>query len=103
MDNILLLSSIFGPFKKIKQFLFLNFEIEDIDEAIYFISIKIHKGISLELLSQRTYISIVLNLGQRKMFSRVVLIIKDDNFNKPQYPTIEIKRENKIHNPCICY
>ena len=62
VDDILLATNAMGTLYEVKQFLSKNFDMKDMGEASYVISIKIHRERSPGILglSQETYINKVL-------------------------------------------
>ena len=89
VDDILLASSDLDLLKETKLFLSQNFEMKDMGEASYVISIEIHRDKSWKILglSQRAYIEKVLQ--RFKMLDctpAVAPIVKDDKFSQNQYP-----------------
>ena len=84
VDDILLATNDKSFLHEVKQFLFENFEMEDMGDASYVIGIKIHRDRSRGVLglSQKTYINKVLERFWMKDYSlSVASIVKGDRFN----------------------
>ena len=89
VDNILLATKDKGMLYEVKQFLSKNFDMKDMGEASYVISIKIYRDRHRGFLglSQETYINKVLERFRIKDCSpSVALIVKGDRFNLHQCP-----------------
>ena len=96
VDDILLTTNDKGLLHEVKQFLSKNFNMKDMGEASYVISIKIHRdGFQGILgLSQETYINKVLERFQMNDCSpSVAPIVKGDRFNLNQCPKNDLERE----------
>ena len=96
MNNILLASSDKGLLHEVKQFLSKNFEMKDMSEASYIISIKIsrnrHQGVLG--LSQETYINKVLErFRMSDCLPSIAFIVKGYRFNLNQCPKNELEKE----------
>ena len=84
MDDILLATNDKGMMHGVKQFLSKNFDMKDMGEACYVISIKIHRDRSSSILSlsQETYINQVLERFRMQDCSpSVAPIMKGDNLS----------------------
>ncbi|XP_021301086.1 uncharacterized protein LOC110429389 [Herrania umbratica] len=94
--DILLATNDMRLLHEVKQFLSRHFDMKDMGEAPYVISIKIHKNISQSILglSQKAYINKILERFPMKVCSpSVTLIVKSDKFNLNQCPKNELERE----------
>ena len=94
--DILLATNDKGLLHEVKQFLFENFDMKDMGDTTYVISIKIHRDRFRGLLglSQETYINKVLERFQMKDCSpSIVPIVKGDRFNLDQCSKNDLERE----------
>ncbi|CAL9098155.1 unnamed protein product [Musa textilis] len=97
VDDILLATNDKGLLHEVKQFLSKNFDMQDMDEASYVISIKIHRDRPRGILglSQETYINKLLERFRMKDCSpSVAPIMKGDRFNLNQCPKNNFERES---------
>ena len=96
MDDILLVTNDKGLLYKVKQFLSKNFDMTDMNEASYVISIKIHRDRTQCILglSQETYINKVLERFPTKDYlSRRTPVKKGDRFNLNQCLKNNLEKE----------
>ena len=96
MDDILLATNNKGLLHEVKKFLSKNFDMKDMDEASYFIGIKIHRDRFKGILglSQGAYINKVLERYRMKDCSpSVAPIVKGDRFNLNQCPKNDLEME----------
>ncbi|KAL5851084.1 hypothetical protein ACOSQ3_006202 [Xanthoceras sorbifolium] len=102
VDDILLATNDKGLLYEVKQFLSENFDMKDMGEASYVISIKIHRDRFQGILglSQETYINKVLERFRMKDCSpSVAPIVKGDRFNLNQCPKNDLEREQMKNIP----
>ena len=102
VDDILLPANDKEMLREVKQFLFENFDMKDMGEASYVISIKIHRDRHRGILglSQEAYINKVLERFRMKDCSpSVAPIVKGDRFNLNQCPKNDFEREQMKNIP----
>ncbi|RVW43322.1 Retrovirus-related Pol polyprotein from transposon TNT 1-94 [Vitis vinifera] len=102
MDDILLATNNKGLLHEVKQFLSKYFDMNDMGETSYVISIKIHKNRFQGILglSQETYINKVLERFWMKNCSLSVSpIVKGDRFNLDQCSKNDLERKQMKNIP----
>ena len=102
VDDIPLATNNKGLLYEVKQFLSKNFDMKDMGEASYVISIKIHRERSRDILglSQETYINKVLErFNMKKCSPSVAPILKGDTFDLNQCPKNYFEREHMKNIP----
>ena len=95
MDDIFLVANNKGMLYEVKQFLSKKFDMKDMGETSYVISIKIHIERSQGILglSQETYINRILERFSMKNCSpSVAPIVKGDRLKLCQFPKNNLER-----------
>ena len=102
VDDILLASSDFGLLSETKQMLSRNFDMKDLGEASFVMSIEIHRDRSCHLLglSQKAYINQILErFNMQNCKPNDSPVAKDDKFSKEQCSKNEFEKDQMKNVP----
>ena len=102
VDDILLATNDKSLLYEVKHFILNNFDMQDMGEASYVVSIKIHRERSRGILglSQETYMNKVTErFNMKNCLSSVAPILKGDKFDLNQCPKNDFKQEHMKNIP----
>ena len=102
VDDILLATNDKSLLYEVKHFILNNFDMQDMGEASYVVSIKIHRERSRGILglSQETYMNKVTErFNMKNCLSSVAPILKGDKFDLNQCPKNDFEQEHMKNIP----
>ena len=102
VDDILLATNDKSLLYEVKHFILNNFDMQDMGEASYVVSIKIHRERYRGILglSQETYMNKVTErFNMKNCLSSVAPILKGDKFDLNQCPKNDFEREHMKNIP----